>query len=559
MTEEEKISNMDAALIGPWLITPVSLLLDIIVVVLFLYHKTFTDNPVIIWSFAAFAAILALSHLSAKTRFPQKRGLYLIIYHCLVASVMIFILPINSFYLVSWISLMYLSEFFFRLKGLLLSSIALIITVILGAWHQTGAGREYEIFDLSLAIVIILSTAIVLTHVILSLSKSRFDLSEKMQRAEYEHHRMIALVNNMSDGVLTVDQAGKVGIYNSTVLAILNTHDNLTDLSLDEVVRTINNEGNEMPLFAIVQDTQGTVNRNDLFIQVSENEKTALDISITKTSSRGTLTEQVGYVIIMRDITQQRSLNEERDDFISVVSHELRTPITIAEGNMAMASRINSQPKSPREEAGKYIDVAHKQIVFLADMINDLGTLSHVERKNSKMDVTTFNVEEMISTLDDDYRTPIESKGLRFVVTLGKDLPQITTSQLYLKEALQNIITNAMKYTHEGAVWLSAENKGQDMVQISVKDSGIGIAKNEQAKIFEKFWRSESPLTRQTNGTGLGLYITAKLIRRIGGKLEIDSELGKGTTFRVILPVLAADEKVDRKAIVKNELSNFYE
>jgi signal transduction histidine kinase len=237
----------------------------------------------------------------------------------------------------------------------------------------------------------------------------------------------------------------------------------------------------------------------------------------------------------MRDVTKAKSLEEERDEFISVVSHELRTPITIVEGTISNVQVMMQHPDHTKEMLSDAVEMAHDQIVYLAKMVNDLSTLSRAERGVADA-AEDIDVREMIHKLHDEYDKEARAKKLHLNLDLSATLGHVTTSRLYLEEMLQNFITNAIKYTKTGTVTVSVKQK-QSVVKFAVKDSGIGISKSDQAKIFQKFYRSEDYRTRETSGTGLGLYVTAKLAHKVGAKIELTSRLNHGSTFSFTLPV----------------------
>jgi signal transduction histidine kinase len=168
-------------------------------------------------------------------------------------------------------------------------------------------------------------------------------------------------------------------------------------------------------------------------------------------------------------------------------------------------------------------------------MVNDLSTLSRAERgvADTPEDI---DVREMIHKLHDEYTKEATDKKLHLNLDLGATLGHVSTSRLYLEEMLQNFITNAIKYTKTGTVTVSVKQKLGD-IKFSIKDSGIGISKSDQTKIYQKFYRSEDYRTRETNGTGLGLYVAAKLAHKIGTKIELVSRLNHGSTFSFTLPV----------------------
>jgi signal transduction histidine kinase len=167
-------------------------------------------------------------------------------------------------------------------------------------------------------------------------------------------------------------------------------------------------------------------------------------------------------------------------------------------------------------------------------MVNDLSTLSRAERGVAD-EAETIDVKELIHDLYNEYAPQAEAKGLHFNLDLAPQLGKVTASRLYLKELLQNFVTNAIKYTKQGDIVVSVK-KHDDKLIFSVKDSGIGISKSDQARIFDKFYRSEDYRTRETGGTGLGLYVAVKLAKKLGTDITMTSRLNHGSTFGFELP-----------------------
>jgi signal transduction histidine kinase len=175
------------------------------------------------------------------------------------------------------------------------------------------------------------------------------------------------------------------------------------------------------------------------------------------------------------------------------------------------------------------LDDAHEQIMYLAKMINDLSTLSRAERglDSAIEDVSTT---ELLTEIYKNYLASAQKKGLRLDLDLQPRLPHVNTSRLYLEEILQNLLTNAIKYTKTGSITLIA-HRVKGGVYFAVKDTGIGISKTDQHHIFEKFYRSEDYRTRETSGTGLGLYVTKKLADKMGIDIGFESRLNHGSLF----------------------------
>ena len=130
------------------------------------------------------------------------------------------------------------------------------------------------------------------------------------------------------------------------------------------------------------------------------------------------------------------------------------------------------------------------------------------------------------------------SKNIKLTISVADDIKSIQTAQLYLQEILQNFVTNAIKYTKKGAILVHVRTNAAGDAVFSVADSGIGLSKSDQKRVFDKFFRSEDFRTRESSGTGLGLYVTAKLAHRLNATIDLESELNKGTTFTITVPSL---------------------
>lgn len=354
--------------------------------------------------------------------------------------------------------------------------------------------------------------------------------------SDLEHQRLTSLVNSMADAVIAVDQDIKVVLYNAAALGILDLNTMLPGSALAELFKPIDKEGNLVDVTKMIKETTVPFINRDLRLKYSETNQINLYLSIAPVHLGYGKDGQAGYVLMMRDITREKSLEEEREEFISVVSHELRTPIAVTEGNISNAQLIVEKAGDP-SEVQKALAEAHNQIVFLSDMINDLATLSRAERNKLEVEVTEINVAQLINSLLVNYSPSAQAKGLTLLSKADPSVANLRSSELYVKEILQNFITNAIKYTSQGTVTVSAKGY-EGGVQFSVSDTGIGIAKTDQDKVFDKFFRSEDFKTRQANGTGLGLYITTKLANRLNADIDVESEPEKGSTFTVKFPNL---------------------
>lgn len=355
-----------------------------------------------------------------------------------------------------------------------------------------------------------------------------------------EHERLTSLVNSMADGVIAVDDVLRISTYNGAALNILDLNTAIEGKPLSDVLKPFDKAKKPIDINAYIRNAKTPRVDRDLRLHYDDGSYVNIYLSVTPVRVGYGRNGQEGYVLVLRDITHEKSLEEERDEFISVVSHELRTPIAVAEGNVSNAQFI-ADKSADINEIKKALASAHDQILFLAAMMNDLATLSRAERGKLSVEVEPINVAALIDSLAAAYALQIKEKNLKFTTQLDSHIPPLMSSQLYVREVLQNFITNSLKYTHQGGITVkaAAQNGG---VLFSVADTGIGISKSDQNKIFNKFFRSEDFRTRQTGGTGLGLYVTKKLAALLDAHISVESELNHGSTFNIFVPSLSSQQ-----------------
>jgi two-component system, OmpR family, phosphate regulon sensor histidine kinase PhoR len=354
-----------------------------------------------------------------------------------------------------------------------------------------------------------------------------------------ERERLNSLIQSMGDGVIAIDEKLKVVVYNGAALDILDSNSSMTGQDLADVFKPLDTNYAAIDMVAFIRDLRLPKSTRDWCLKYHDESVAKLYVSISPVRLGYGQKGMQGYVLLIRDITREKSLEEERDEFISVVSHELRTPIAIAEGNLGNAQYI-VEKDGDITQVKEALKQAYNQIIFLSGMINDLSTLSRAERGKLTMELEDINMRSLIDEISKNYQPQAAKKNLQLLAHCDPTLESLKSSKLYVREILQNFVTNAIKYTESGNINISAKSK-EGGVEVTVSDTGIGISKSDQEKVFDKFFRSEDFRTRQNNGTGLGLYVTAKLARLLHADINLSSELNKGSTFTVFLPNLQAN------------------
>lgn len=463
---------------------------------------------------------------------PVVHVFYTSVFHLLGACFLLFVSGFNSPFLSLWILLLVSANIYFGFKAyvvsaLFLFSIAIVDVSIHSAISQMEAVKSF-ISCLLLALV-----GLTITHIGLVNARERIAYNKSRRKESLQREKLTTLINAMGDAVINTDENGIIRIYNSATLNLLDTNATLSGQSIDKILRLSDEDGVGLKLFKYTQKANHIFSRRDLSHKLDNDEKIKLYINASPVRPTYHQKAQSGYIFILRDITKEKSLEEERDEFISVVSHELRTPIAISEGNLSNVQFLLQQKAKPAV-LQPAIDAAHEQIIFLGKMINDLSTLSRAERGVADK-TEPIDIKEMLEAMFNEYRPQAEAKGLHLNLDLGPNLGQVNASRLYLEEVIQNFVTNSIKYTQKGSVTIKA-NSDDNGVRFAITDTGIGISSSDQKRIFQKFYRSEDYRTRETSGTGLGLYVVQKLASKLGMHVEVTSRLNHGSTFAFLLP-----------------------
>jgi len=460
-------------------------------------------------------------------------ALRLVAYHIFTVMYILFVAGFSMPFIGTWMVLFLASYAYFSHDGLRLSILAFFGTAV-GDILLHIDDQNHVVANLlaMLATFIIGIIAVTLSQ---AQEIDRNELTRSQAEELLQRDRITTIVNNLADAILSTDKNGVIQVYNAASLNLLDTNSGLEGQHIDDIVQLVDGEDKPFKLVKNFRAAKSVEAREDLSANISGER---LHLSVIYSPIRSTDSHKTdgndGYIVILRDITKQKSLEEERDEFISVVSHELRTPITIAEGTLSNVQVMMGRDDIPRTTLSDNVNVAHDQVLFLAKMVNDLSTLSRAERGVADA-AEIIDVSELIHDLYNEYAPQAEAKGLHFNLDLAPQLGNVVASRLYLKELLQNFVTNSIKYTKEGEIVVSVQ-KHADMVTFSVKDTGIGMSKTDQAHIFEKFYRSEDYRTRETGGTGLGLYVAAKLAKKLGITIDMTSRLNHGSTFGFTMP-----------------------
>lgn len=460
-------------------------------------------------------------------------------YYLLAAAQSLLITGIVSPLAAYWVLLLVATFVILGRRGLQLGVLCFIATLSVDTLVLSVNNSQWLLFAIMTAVAVLASSLVIVSVYALQ-QTSHEALAHSRQREALERERILTLINNLTDAVFSTDEHGIVKIYNAAALNLLDTNDVVQGRHISELLEVTTTDGADLNLFHELRRDDTIRKRDDIVMTLDGDDSVRLEATFAPVQNGNNASDgPEGYVLILRDITKMKSLEEERDEFISVVSHELRTPITITEGSISNAQLLIERGVNCHKTA-EALSEAHKQVLFLAKMVNDLSTLSRAERGVAD-EAELIDVAELAQQLHTEYQPQAAEHQLALNLDIKGAPGTVFVSRLYLQELLQNFITNAIKYTPSGTVTLSISQR-DNAVHFAVSDTGIGIGKSDLKKIFDRFYRAEDYRTRETNGTGLGLYVSAKLARKLGCSIEVKSRLNHGSTFSFWLPVAESDD-----------------
>ncbi|MBV1817816.1 two-component system histidine kinase PnpS [Anaerosalibacter bizertensis] len=248
-------------------------------------------------------------------------------------------------------------------------------------------------------------------------------------------------------------------------------------------------------------------------------------------------TRKLGMVYLFQDVTKVKKLERVREDFVANVSHELKTPLTSIKG---FIETLKDGAIEDENVSYKFLDIIDVEVDRLNCLVDDLLLLSEIENKNSNTVYEYFNVEEIIDNLFQVLNKIAKEKNIILEKEIEENIPQLYGSYNHFRQMLMNLIDNGIKYTPNGGkVKVSVFEKDEKLV-IKVKDTGIGIDKKHQNRLFERFYRADKARSRQVGGTGLGLAIVKHIVLMFNGKIDLQSEPNRGSIFTIEIPL---DEK----------------
>lgn len=356
-------------------------------------------------------------------------------------------------------------------------------------------------------------------------------LNEEIQvRAEMEEklQQLASIVEFSDDAILATDPEGLILTWNPGA-------ERLYGYTRDEVL------GKHVSLLHARKELEGDLieklRNGDRVSQLEAVKLTKdgreIDVSLTVSNILDRKGRIIGASMIARDITERKQLDRMKDEFVGTVSHELRTPLTAIKGFIELVLDGDAGPVA--ETQREFLEVAARNADRLGSVINDILDVSRIESQGLEIRLEPTDLVAVLEDVASTFRLLAHNKGLtlRHVVA---DVPKVLGDAPRLVQVFSNLLSNAIKYTPTGEVGIRAD-VSDNHVAVVVHDTGIGLTQEEQGQLFTKFFRGRNPVVTDSGGTGLGLVIAKAIIEKHQGTIDVESQPGEGTRFRVTLPL----------------------
>lgn len=351
---------------------------------------------------------------------------------------------------------------------------------------------------------------------------------ESLRQSEEEYR---AILNNVIDGIITIDESGTILRFNPAAEKIFGyTHEeavgqNVTIL-MPEPHRSHHNTyinsyltTGKAKIIGIGREVQGRRKDGSLF---------PLDLAVGEMRLDG----RRMFTGVLRDISDKKALERQKSDFYAMVTHDIKSPLTVIMGYVEMLLEDEGKLDGQSREM---LDGIGSNAEKILGMLEEFLTISRLESGKFVTNLAPEDIPGVVSSVHKQFLPIAQKKGIRLETEVADDMGISCIDRRYLGRAVSNLVQNALKFTGEGGEVKIGAARTDDFFVISVSDTGSGIPAGELGRIFEKYYRS--PNASSVKGSGLGLAIVKTIVEAHGGRVEVESEEGKGSTFRIFIPV----------------------
>ncbi|MBD3208042.1 MAG: PAS domain S-box protein [Candidatus Nealsonbacteria bacterium] len=351
------------------------------------------------------------------------------------------------------------------------------------------------------------------------------DTEKAREQAEEERKRTEEIIASLNDGIFVFDKDRRLSLMNPQAEEFFGV--DKEELAGKKVFKFFHYP-ELRPLANLLGRKIERLFREELKLE----ENFILEVSTIPLTRKG---KNMGYVVVLHDVSREKVVERMKTEFVSIAAHQLRTPLSAIKWTLKML--LEGDLGGLTDEQKEYVNKTYVSNERMIRLINDLLNVTRIEEGRYVYDRVSVDLVEMLESLVSSYEDDVKNRGIKLVVNKPEEeLPKIKADPEKIRLASQNLVENAIKYTLEGGkVTVTIRNIGNE-AEVAVSDTGIGIPEEQQDRVFGKFFRGANALKEETEGSGLGLFITKNIIEAHGGSVWFESEAGKGTTFYFTIP-----------------------
>ena len=366
------------------------------------------------------------------------------------------------------------------------------------------------------------------------------DLEAQRQTLISDKLQSEALFANIGDGIISTNKDGVIEMINGSALNMLGLHrDVVINQPLVSIFKLV--DGKDQPVSASespIELARSTGTRTTVplgktyYYKRPDGKKFPVNMTVTPYILDGSVR---GIVQVFRDVTLEKDVDRMKTEFVSLASHQLRTPLSSI--NWYAEMLLSGDAGALSESQTKFVQEIYKGNQRMVNLVNSLLNVSRIELGTFAVDPERVDVHELVQTVIDEMKPVIEKNNVVLTTVFDPNLNYLTLDSKLFSIVLQNLLTNAIKYTQEKGKIVLSVKKQKDNVLFSISDTGFGIPQKDQGKIFTKMFRADNAKVRDTGGTGLGLYLIKSIVEQTAnGKIWFESVENEGTTFYVSIP-----------------------
>ncbi|HOF44672.1 MAG TPA: ATP-binding protein [Candidatus Pacearchaeota archaeon] len=352
------------------------------------------------------------------------------------------------------------------------------------------------------------------------------DTDELRRSAVDERNKTMAIIENLTDGIILLNKKKQIEIINSPATELFNIgkKEAIGKCFID--LLDIENIP-EIKKILIDKDRIRNIYREEVATL------DGLHLEITSVLLKDEI-EEKGFLIIIHDVTKEKLVEKMKTEFVSVAAHQLRTPLSAIKWTIRMI--LDGDVGEINEEQRELLEQTYISNERMIRLINDLLDVSRIEEGRLLYDQEDTRIEDVLDSVIEASQEMLRNKNMVLEVN-KKETPKVKIDKEKIGVVIQNLLENAIKYTEQGGkIKITLDNDEKNVI-FKIEDSGVGIPKSQQDRIFTKFFRAENVTRMETNGTGLGLYTTKNIVQAHKGQIWFESEENKGTTFYFTIPI----------------------